>query len=422
MADPRPPQLKASATIDIERYKHGSDDFDEWVAMFESAITLATNATGDDHSRLCKSWLPLKLDSASRAIYKQANTEAAWDDLKDELSKLLVDPQEAYRWQAKRSTLKWDGKESFHTLASRIITAVAKFDGNLPEEFKQKEYFFRFREALGEEYQNAIDMACGPNDRNLAFVKDIAQRTRTMLENKAKNGEAKSVTFAGASLDENRTAGLELALAKIDSKLDSVCSGLESKFKAQDEKYARRFDGMEKRFDNMEAYVFGNSSQYRSLRPESGQQSPRSFQRQNYNPNYSPSRGQYQSQNYPGSQNQGQSYGQGWQTQRNFRPLTTGNTPPHGQSFSRSQSPRGYQDKSFDPRGSRPNGRPDSRQRSSRNRSGQRDFNVLKTDDEESEGDEAYEPEESSGGYSALLEKMDWMMNEMKLSKQNKGN
>ena len=147
---------------------------------------------------------PLKLDDASRAIYKQANREAAWADLKTELSGILVDPQEAYRWQAKRSTLKWDGKESFHTLASRIITAVAKFDGNLPEDYKQKEYFFRFREALNEDYQNAIDMACGPNDRNLAFVKDIAQRTRTMLDNKSKTeGDSKTVTFAGAALDEN---------------------------------------------------------------------------------------------------------------------------------------------------------------------------------------------------------------------------
>ena len=413
MADPPRPALKASATIDIEKYKHGSDDFDEWVVMLETAITLATNATGADHSRLCKSWLPLKLDGASRAIYKQANTDAEWDALKDELSKLLVDPQEAYRWQAKRSTLKWDGKESFHTLASRIITAVAKYDGNLPEEYKQKEYFFRFREALDEVYQNAIDMACGPNDRNLTFVKDIAQRTRTMLENKSKNVEAKSVTFASASLEENRTSSLELALSRIDSKLDSVCSGLESKFKAQDDKYTKRFDSIEKRFDNMEAYVFGNSSQNRPWRPDLRQQSPRSLQMKSYNPNYpdSQSQRQFQNPNYSNSQNQGQFHNPRWQDQK-FKPLSTGNTPAHGQSFYRSQSPCGYQGNNFH-----------SCRNSSGNRSGQQDLNVLKTDDEESEGDDDCEDYETmpSGTYGAMLEKMDWMMNEMKLSKQNKG-
>ena len=113
---------RPSATLDIKRFRHGTDDFDEWSDLLESAITLATNATGDNHAALCKKWLPLKLDSPSRAIYKQSDRDANWADLKQELTGLLIDPQEKYKWQAKRTTTKWDGKESFHALASRIIT------------------------------------------------------------------------------------------------------------------------------------------------------------------------------------------------------------------------------------------------------------------------------------------------------------
>ena len=142
---------KASATIDIEKYRHGIDDFEEWVDMLETAITLATNARDAHCDSLCLKWLPLKLDAASRAIYKQVDRALTWTQMKVELKKLLIDPQEAYKWQAKRSTIKWDGKESFHALASRIITAVAKYDPDLPDAAKQKEHFFRFREALPRE-------------------------------------------------------------------------------------------------------------------------------------------------------------------------------------------------------------------------------------------------------------------------------
>ena len=231
---------RPSASLHIETFRHGTDEFDEWSNLLESAVSLATNATGDNHAALCKMWLPLKLDSPSRAIYKQANKEASWADLKTELTKLLIDPQEKYKWQAKRSTLKWDGKESFHALASRIITKVALYDGEMSDASKQKEYFFRFREALPKEYQNAIDMACGKDDRNLETAKDIAQRTKMILDS-----DEKSVTFAGARLDESRTSSLEMALAKIEYKLETLESSINARFKAQDERLSKLESSME---------------------------------------------------------------------------------------------------------------------------------------------------------------------------------
>ena len=232
---------RPSASLHIETFRHGTDEFDEWSDLLESAVSLATNATGDNHATLCKKWLPLKLDSPSRAIYKQANKEATWADLKIELTKLLIDPQEKYKWQAKRSTLKWDGKESFHALASRIITKVALYDGEMSDASKQKEYFFRFREALPKEYQNAIDMACGKDARNLETAKDIAQRTKMILDS-----DEKSVTFAGARLEENRTSSLEMALAKIENKLETLESSINARFEAQDERLSKLESSMEK--------------------------------------------------------------------------------------------------------------------------------------------------------------------------------
>ena len=266
------PRERASATVDVVPYQHGKDDFDEWVELLESAISLATNATGNNHEQLCKRWLPLKLDAASRAIYKRADKTLAWAALKTELKKLFVDPQDAYRWQAKRSTIKWDGKESFHLLASRIMTAVAKFDGNLPEDLKEKELFFRFREALPKDYQKAIDMGCGKNDRQLEKAVDIADRARMTLE----QDEPKSVTFANARFEENRTSGLELALTKMDSKLDTMVSTLSKHMEMQANIQAKN----DSRFDNLEKAVAGlqaeraNSSQNRPSRSEYCQPSP----------------------------------------------------------------------------------------------------------------------------------------------------
>ena len=49
---------RASATVDIEKFNHGKDEFDEWVGMLESAVELATNTTGPNLAKLCKTWLP----------------------------------------------------------------------------------------------------------------------------------------------------------------------------------------------------------------------------------------------------------------------------------------------------------------------------------------------------------------------------
>ena len=419
---------RPSASLHIETFRHGADEFDEWSNLLESAVSLATNATSDNHATLCKKWLPLKLDSPSRAIYKQANKEATWADLKIELTKLLIDPQEKYKWQAKRSTLKWDGKESFHALASRIITKVALYDGEMSDASKQKEYFFRFREALPKEYQNAIDMACGAGDRNLETAKDIAQRTKMILDS-----DEKSVTFAGARLDENRTSSLEMALAKIDNKLetiDSSINAMNAKFKTHDDRISKLENSMEEMRSAWRSQSYqSRSPRSQSPRNASSNSMPRGFspRGQSYRPQ-SPcgqfsrpqlprnqqydSRGQSSNQGnyYPQAPNQGNYYPQS-PNRGNFRPQSS------NQGNFRPQSPRSQNYNSGNSNYNTPNSPRRSNntyvKQPSNNQGGQRDnYRAIDTDDEHDQTDD--------GDEAQLYAALGTIMKKLKLTGHNK--
>ena len=152
---------KVTNSLPIDPYCPEKDDFEDWIIRFESAVVLSTNVTDKarKHSLFLK-WLSLKLDNRSRIILATCK-ETDWDKLKLELRDLLVDPQEKYDWRARRKTITWDGKESFHVLATNIMRSVDKYD---PNANKQQEYFFRFRDALPLEYRRAIDLGV-PEDR-----------------------------------------------------------------------------------------------------------------------------------------------------------------------------------------------------------------------------------------------------------------
>ena len=217
-ADPARPSPKATASIGIEVFRSDSKDldFDTWIDMFERAVKLATNTEDDASYPLCLDWLPLKLDSTARAVYSQA-TSRTWPALKNELKSLFVDPQEAYKWQAKKTSLKWDGVESFHALAARVKSTVNRYEKDMPDAYKVREYFFRFRDALPEHYQDQIDMSCGPGERTLENAKDIAQRTQMTH----RGAEAtRNVSFA--ALEEDRVSGVELSLASLSTKFESL--------------------------------------------------------------------------------------------------------------------------------------------------------------------------------------------------------
>ena len=66
----------ATHSIPISTFDSYTENFADWVALFEDAVVLATNAPEDRKSDLFKMWLPLKLDTRSHDLYKNCNIQA----------------------------------------------------------------------------------------------------------------------------------------------------------------------------------------------------------------------------------------------------------------------------------------------------------------------------------------------------------
>ena len=215
---------RAATNIPVDPYT--SDlDFDEWVGTFEMAVEVATNPADEDRKHaLCKKWLPIKLDDRTKKIYHNCNTGAAvtWGDLKAELKRLLVSPEEKYNWRSGRLQVTWDGKESFHALGTRVTRAVDKFE-DTP---RASDYFHNFRKALPGPYQQAIDW--GANAETLEEAKRLAFKYQTVLAGKEDDDSTrgatstKSVGFIGASMDDDRLKSIELTLQGMSLRLGNI--------------------------------------------------------------------------------------------------------------------------------------------------------------------------------------------------------
>ena len=213
---------RATNSIAVEKFRSSEDDFGEWISLFEDSVVLATGVTDDDRKKsLFLKWLPFKLDDQAKTVFRSI-ASVNYTDVKKELKALLIDQQEAYAWQTNKSCLEWDGKESFHALAVRVRRAVDKYD---PDSVKEKEYFFRFRQALPKRYKTAIDLGCAEDKRKIDEAKKIAMRLQ-MTETDDDKG--KEVTFTGASMADDRLKSLEMDFKKMDVRMDSFEGKLDS--------------------------------------------------------------------------------------------------------------------------------------------------------------------------------------------------
>ena len=250
-------------TLDIPSFDSNRDDFEEWIELFENAVSLAANAGEQDNlAPLYRKWLPLMLDSAARAALKQA-TSAEWNDLKEEMVELLVDPQEKAKWQAKQITIKWDGRESIHALASRVKRAVDKYERGMPEEFKEREYYQRFKNAFKKPMRKFIAYGCAEGDRTIETAKEVALRyhianyeddddeVRDVDQNKGQSN-----AFASSTFHPDRITGIEDQLAAISIQLEKLVDHQ----KMQD----WRLLNLERRMGDLEEEVYGRD------RPQSG--------------------------------------------------------------------------------------------------------------------------------------------------------
>ena len=232
---------RATSSIGCDKFDSEVDDFDDWVGLFERAVKLATNGT--DLPKLYKEWLPLKLDKTAYTAYNNCDLTKTWDELKTQLKELLVDPTAQYQWQARHLTVTWDGVESFHSLAARVKRSVNKYDKEMGEEYKKREYFFRFKEALPDEpYQTAIDIGIPTDKRTIEAAKEMALRTQLTQVNKKAAGK---LTLAAASIHEDRAAGIEASLSGISTQLETIashCRKTDEKITRVDEKVTKLDD------------------------------------------------------------------------------------------------------------------------------------------------------------------------------------
>ena len=228
MADQRP-----AFSLACDKFNSEEDNFGVWVKLFEQAVTLAHNVTDEaEKKKLCLTWIGLWLDRNARAVLSQvvpADPEnPTWEETKSQLTTLLIDPHEKYNWKTGKTTIKWDGKESFHSLASRIQQNVDKFD---PDCSKVQEYFCRFRMALPPDFQNAIDIGCrDEKEETIDEAKRIAYRFLNIHQrNKvgaslgitAVGQKPVAVSFSGAAMSDDRLKAMELSQQSLMVALES---------------------------------------------------------------------------------------------------------------------------------------------------------------------------------------------------------
>ena len=218
---------RATHSIPITDFQSDVDSFDNWIKRFEDAVVLSTNAPDDRKETLYKRWLPLKLDTKARELYDGCDQTAAWLAIKTELKNRLVDPQDKYNWQIRRTTITWDGKEDFHVLGNRIKRCVDLYDETAN---KPSEYFLRFRQALPKDYRRAIDLGCDDTKRTIEEAKKMATKLRMSLldDETTTPGETgrltpeKSVSFTGAAMSDDRLKSVEMAVKSMGIRMDNI--------------------------------------------------------------------------------------------------------------------------------------------------------------------------------------------------------
>ena len=208
-------------SLPINEFSSGVDHFESWISLFDAAIEITyKNATAADKQAAARQWLPLKLDDQARLIYSNVAGNT-WAELKENLRKALIDPQEEYNWHAGKATITWDGVESFQCLATRVKRAVNTHQ----KSNKETEYYYRFILALPGDYQRIINLGLARDKRLIENAVDIAERVRV---DSAGSSTAPSATtaFTGAAMSDDRIHSLELAMEGLALRVGNIESSL----------------------------------------------------------------------------------------------------------------------------------------------------------------------------------------------------
>ena len=213
---------KTIHSIPVEKFKSDTDDFESWIELFEAAIEIAYNgATDAERRNAARRWLPLKLDDKARNTLTLVNGET-WELLKENLQKALINPQDENKWRSRTPFIVWDGIESFQCLGTRVKRAVNR----LHKGDKESEYYHRFADALPLDYQFGLNLGVPKDQRTIENAIDVADRVHTgiLLKNTTTGttGTAKTVSFTGAAMDDDRLKSLELAVQGMSVRMESM--------------------------------------------------------------------------------------------------------------------------------------------------------------------------------------------------------
>ena len=222
-------------SIPCDNFNSDVDHLPDYVPIFEKACIVATNPSDARKESTFLQWFPIKLDKRARELFagivqtKPDGSSKSWAAITTELKELLIDPQERYNWKAKKSTIKWDGKESFHALETRVKRAVDLFED--PAVVKS-EYFFRFRAALPKEYRKAIDLGCEESARTIENAKKCALRLQLAeADDDDDASSSKNVAFSGAAMADNtgsdRVKALEMGFQELSLHMGNLSESVQ---------------------------------------------------------------------------------------------------------------------------------------------------------------------------------------------------
>ena len=347
----RRPHIRGASSINCRDFDSKKDDFGRWIQKFEKAVKLATNARdGDDQLHfLYKEWLSLKLDDDATSHLDTLDTERLdWDQIKDQLAELLIDPQEELLWRSREVTVVWDGQESVHLLANRIKRGVDKHYKAYPQAVRELEYYNRFRVAFEWPIKRVIDVATPKGHQTLANATNAVScyLLSSQSEKAAKGGAQtkagdpyKAVQFAGPQLNSgqlhpDRATSLETSMASLATSMENMSlsmRAMEQRSTAMEQRFEDRFRALEdaQRHDShRQGGPPSGGYDYRSSGGTQQQQRGYSPGRNNYNGSQQQQRGFSPGRNnYNGSQQQQRGYSPGrnnyngsQQQQRGFSP------------------------------------------------------------------------------------------------------
>ena len=285
-AAPEPVHERGASSIPCDDFQSGKDDFEAWIERFQAAVDVATNAPAGRKNALYLQWLPLKLDDEARAVLKQVPTGTDYTNTINLMKDLLIDEFEVYKWKAMKSQILWDGKESFQALSTRVKRAVDKYEKELPADSKEWAYFFRFRAALPEIYQDYIDVGLPKDSKTIDNAKQLALRVQ--MTQRDKSSEEKQVPFTGAAMNDDRIHALEMQMAELKTQQNNDQSK-KSRDDRRDSRGSDRYDRSQSRDHGGYQSSYKTGSRYSSPYPNRGRYESRypphdsSYTRDNHN-------------------------------------------------------------------------------------------------------------------------------------------